>query len=134
MITSQIPVQQPIWGPHVSGGGKKHLSSAIPVLGMNAHSVPENVAVGKANRHNWASSVSLTSSVSRPPCLCSPLAHCHSVLQSQEVVCVCLALRPPGNDGSHLPVSADMAVQNFVGDACRGATWVALHNGGGVGW
>uniref|UniRef100_I3N3Y7 Urocanate hydratase 1 n=1 Tax=Ictidomys tridecemlineatus TaxID=43179 RepID=I3N3Y7_ICTTR len=30
--------------------------------------------------------------------------------------------------------SADMAVQNFVGDACRGATWVALHNGGGVGW
>uniref|UniRef100_A0A2K5F4H2 urocanate hydratase n=1 Tax=Aotus nancymaae TaxID=37293 RepID=A0A2K5F4H2_AOTNA len=29
---------------------------------------------------------------------------------------------------------ADMAVQNFVGDACRGATWVALHNGGGVGW
>ncbi|XP_070789706.1 urocanate hydratase isoform X2 [Pituophis catenifer annectens] len=29
---------------------------------------------------------------------------------------------------------ADMAVQNFVGDAFRGATWVALHNGGGVGW
>ncbi|TFK11986.1 CKLF-like MARVEL transmembrane domain-containing protein 6 [Platysternon megacephalum] len=29
---------------------------------------------------------------------------------------------------------ADMAVQNFVGDAVRGATWVALHNGGGVGW
>uniref|UniRef100_A0A452E3C9 urocanate hydratase n=1 Tax=Capra hircus TaxID=9925 RepID=A0A452E3C9_CAPHI len=29
---------------------------------------------------------------------------------------------------------ADMAVQNFVGDAIRGATWVALHNGGGVGW
>lgn len=28
----------------------------------------------------------------------------------------------------------DMAVQNFVGDAFRGATWVALHNGGGVGW
>ncbi|CAN7983379.1 unnamed protein product [Ixodes pacificus] len=27
-----------------------------------------------------------------------------------------------------------MAVQNFVGDALRGATWVALHNGGGVGW
>jgi len=27
-----------------------------------------------------------------------------------------------------------MAVQNFVGDAFRGATWVALHNGGGVGW
>lgn len=29
---------------------------------------------------------------------------------------------------------ADMAVHNFVGDAFRGATWVALHNGGGVGW
>jgi len=30
--------------------------------------------------------------------------------------------------------TADMAVQNFVGDAIRGATWVSLHNGGGVGW
>merc|ERR1719253_459397 len=29
---------------------------------------------------------------------------------------------------------ADMAVQNCVGDAFRGATWVALHNGGGCGW
>jgi len=29
---------------------------------------------------------------------------------------------------------ADMAVQNFVGDAFRGATWVAIHNGGGTGW
>ncbi|XP_057194462.1 urocanate hydratase [Triplophysa rosa] len=29
---------------------------------------------------------------------------------------------------------ADMAVQNCIGDAFRGATWVALHNGGGVGW
>ena len=27
-----------------------------------------------------------------------------------------------------------MSVQNFVGDAFRGATWVSLHNGGGVGW
>ena len=27
-----------------------------------------------------------------------------------------------------------MAVQNFIGDAIRGATWVSLHNGGGVGW
>jgi len=35
-------------------------------------------------------------------------------------------------DGSQL--CADMAVQNFVGDAFRGATWVALHNGGGTGW
>lgn len=30
--------------------------------------------------------------------------------------------------------TADMAVQNFVGDSFRGATWVSLHNGGGVGW
>lgn len=35
-------------------------------------------------------------------------------------------------DGSR--VTADMAVQNFVGDSFRGATWVSLHNGGGVGW
>ena len=30
--------------------------------------------------------------------------------------------------------TADMSVQNFVGDSFRGATWVSLHNGGGVGW
>lgn len=30
--------------------------------------------------------------------------------------------------------TADMAVQNAIGDAFRGATWVSLHNGGGVGW
>ena len=36
------------------------------------------------------------------------------------------------NDGSMF--TADMAVQNFVGDSFRGATWVSLHNGGGVGW
>ncbi len=35
-------------------------------------------------------------------------------------------------DGSSF--CADMAVHNFVGDAFRGATWVSLHNGGGVGW
>jgi len=35
-------------------------------------------------------------------------------------------------DGSKF--TADMAVQNVIGDAMRGATWVALHNGGGVGW
>jgi urocanate hydratase len=35
-------------------------------------------------------------------------------------------------DGSSF--TADMAVQNFAGDACRGATWISLHNGGGVGW
>ena len=36
------------------------------------------------------------------------------------------------DDGSLL--CADMAVQNCIGDSFRGATWVALHNGGGVGW
>ena len=30
--------------------------------------------------------------------------------------------------------TADMAVQNVIGDGFRGATWVSLHNGGGVGW
>jgi len=35
-------------------------------------------------------------------------------------------------DGSNL--TADMAVHNVIGDAFRGATWVSLHNGGGVGW
>ncbi|WP_317898982.1 urocanate hydratase [Aurantibacillus circumpalustris] len=35
-------------------------------------------------------------------------------------------------DGSKF--TADMAVHNFVGDAFRGATWISLHNGGGVGW
>ncbi len=35
-------------------------------------------------------------------------------------------------DGSSF--TADMAVHNFVGDSFRGATWVSLHNGGGVGW
>ncbi|MDE6545766.1 MAG: urocanate hydratase, partial [Paramuribaculum sp.] len=35
-------------------------------------------------------------------------------------------------DGSQY--CADMAVQNVIGDSFRGATWVSLHNGGGVGW
>ncbi len=35
-------------------------------------------------------------------------------------------------DGSRF--TADMAVHNVIGDAFRGATWVSLHNGGGVGW
>ncbi len=35
-------------------------------------------------------------------------------------------------DGSNL--TSDMAVHNVIGDAFRGATWVSLHNGGGVGW
>ena len=35
-------------------------------------------------------------------------------------------------DGSCL--TSDMAVQNVIGDAFRGATWVSIHNGGGVGW
>ena len=28
----------------------------------------------------------------------------------------------------------DMAIQNVIGDSFRGATWVSIHNGGGVGW
>ena len=36
------------------------------------------------------------------------------------------------SDGSSF--TADMAVQNVIGDSFRGATWVAIHNGGGVGW
>jgi urocanate hydratase len=35
-------------------------------------------------------------------------------------------------DGSRY--TADMAIQNVIGDAFRGATWVSIHNGGGVGW
>ncbi|MGA1978172.1 MAG: urocanate hydratase [Bacteroidales bacterium] len=35
-------------------------------------------------------------------------------------------------DGSKF--TADMAIQNVIGDSFRGATWVSLHNGGGVGW
>ena len=35
-------------------------------------------------------------------------------------------------DGSNL--TADMAIQNVIGDSFRGATWVSIHNGGGVGW
>ena len=35
-------------------------------------------------------------------------------------------------DGSRF--TADMAIQNVIGDSFRGATWVSLHNGGGVGW
>lgn len=36
------------------------------------------------------------------------------------------------NDGSNR--TADMAIQNVIGDSFRGATWVSIHNGGGVGW
>ncbi len=35
-------------------------------------------------------------------------------------------------DGSQF--TADMAVHNVIGDSFRGATWVSIHNGGGVGW
>ena len=35
-------------------------------------------------------------------------------------------------DGSQF--CADMAIQNVIGDSFRGATWVSIHNGGGVGW
>ena len=36
------------------------------------------------------------------------------------------------NDGSRF--TADMAIHNVIGDSFRGATWVSIHNGGGVGW
>ena len=35
-------------------------------------------------------------------------------------------------DGSQF--TSDMAIQNVIGDSFRGATWVSIHNGGGVGW
>jgi urocanate hydratase len=35
-------------------------------------------------------------------------------------------------DGSRF--TADMAIQNVIGDGFRGATWISIHNGGGVGW
>ena len=35
-------------------------------------------------------------------------------------------------DGSRF--TSDMAIQNVIGDSFRGATWVSIHNGGGVGW
>ena len=35
-------------------------------------------------------------------------------------------------DGSRF--TADMAIQNVIGDSFRGATWISIHNGGGVGW
>jgi urocanate hydratase len=35
-------------------------------------------------------------------------------------------------DGSKF--TADMSIQNVIGDSFRGATWVSIHNGGGVGW
>ena len=35
-------------------------------------------------------------------------------------------------DGSNF--TADMAIQNVIGDSFRGATWISIHNGGGVGW
>ena len=42
--------------------------------------------------------------------------------------------REPSNIYDGWQFCADMAVQNVIGDAFRGATWVSLHNGGGVGW
>lgn len=41
-------------------------------------------------------------------------------------VCCCCCLL--------LSFFSDMAIQNVIGDSFRGATWVAIHNGGGVGW
>lgn len=42
--------------------------------------------------------------------------------------------RETANVGDGSKFTADMATHNFVGDATRGAHWVALHNGGGTGW
>ncbi len=42
--------------------------------------------------------------------------------------------RETSNIGDGSKFTADMAVHNVIGDAFRGATWVSLHNGGGVGW
>uniref|UniRef100_A0A8B9T7Q3 Urocanate hydratase 1 n=1 Tax=Anas platyrhynchos TaxID=8839 RepID=A0A8B9T7Q3_ANAPL len=52
---------------------------------------------------------------------------------SEGRIKVCL-FPPDMSPGNSFSLLTDMAVQNFVGDAFRGATWVALHNGGGVGW
>ena len=67
-------------------------------------------------------------------------------------VCVCFSVSSNEIDLIHMSVpqsthgrdpirscslyltDTDMAVQNVIGDSFRGATWVALHNGGGVGW
>ena len=35
---------------------------------------------------------------------------------------------------SLLPSSFPLSIKNVIGDALRGATWVSIHNGGGVGW
>uniref|UniRef100_A0A8B9BYC0 Urocanate hydratase 1 n=1 Tax=Anser brachyrhynchus TaxID=132585 RepID=A0A8B9BYC0_9AVES len=53
-----------------------------------------------------------------------------AISEGRIKVCLFPLDMSPGNSFS----LTDMAVQNFVGDAFRGATWVALHNGGGVGW
>ncbi|XP_019659211.1 urocanate hydratase isoform X3 [Ailuropoda melanoleuca] len=48
--------------------------------------------------------------------------------------CAALYLAFGAGERNCMQKDNNMAVQNFVGDAFRGATWVALHNGGGVGW
>lgn len=42
--------------------------------------------------------------------------------------------RETSNIGDGSAYTADMAIQNVIGVACRGATWVSIHNGGGIGW
>lgn len=42
--------------------------------------------------------------------------------------------RETANIGDGSMFTADMAIQNVIGDSFRGATWVSIHNGGGVGW
>lgn len=42
--------------------------------------------------------------------------------------------RETANISDGTKITADMATQNVIGDAFRGATWVSIHNGGGIGW
>lgn len=107
----------------------------MPALGMNGHLVQESTAVGTDNRYDRLCQFLLLP-VSRLPISVPHLSTVtlfYSTRKQHE------SIWPPdhlvqGMMDHVCPVSTDMAVQNFVGDACRGATWVALHNGGGVGW
>ena len=55
-----------------------------------------------------------------------------------ELIPICVDLgfsdKDPAAFGALRRFTADMAVQNVIGDGFRGATWVSIHNGGGVGW
>lgn len=55
----------------------------------------------------------------------------YAYISTISIITIIIMFESPSSQSFAL---TDMAVQNFVGDAFRGATWVALHNGGGVGW